>query len=59
MPGDLIKKVNNHEIRDIGAFKEVVKRIDPSEGVVLDIMRQGRPFYITVHPARRDRGAWQ
>lgn len=58
-PGDLIKKVNRYEIKDIRTFKEVIRRVNPAKGVVLDIVRQGRPFYITIHPAGQDRGAWQ
>ena len=58
-PGDLIKKVNTYEIKDIRTFKEVIRKVDPSSGVVLDIIRQGRPFYITVYSAGQDLGAWQ
>jgi serine protease Do len=58
-PGDLIRKINNHEVRDIRAFKEVIKRVNPSKGIVLDIVRQRRPFYVTIQPLRQDRGAWQ
>ncbi len=58
-PGDLIKKINNREVRDIQAFKEIIKKVDPSKGIVLDIVRQRRPFYVTIQPVRQDRGAWQ
>ncbi len=58
-PGDVIKKVNNRRIRDIEEFKDLIRNIDPSAGVVLDIVRQKRPFYITIKSARRDFGAWQ
>ena len=59
LAGDLIKKVNNKEIKDIEQFKEIARRIDPSKGVVLDIVRQRRPFYITIRTTKNDRGAWQ
>lgn len=58
-PGDVITRVNNMQVKNIEAFKEIVINIDPSKGVVLDVMRQNRPFYITVHSAKRDLGAWQ
>ncbi len=58
-PGDIIKKVNNMRVKDIEAFKKIIINVDPSKGVVLDVMRQNRLFYITVHSANRDLGAWQ
>ncbi len=58
-PGDVITRVNNGQIKDIESFKDIIKTVDPSKGVVLDIMRQDRPFYITIHAAKRDLGAWQ
>lgn len=58
-PGDVITSVNNMQVKDIEAFKEIIIKVDPSKGVVLDIIRQNRPFYITVHSAKRDLGAWQ
>ncbi|MFC1675469.1 trypsin-like peptidase domain-containing protein [Planctomycetota bacterium] len=57
--GDVITRVNGMQIKDIEAFKDIIKTVDPSNGVVLDIMRQNRPFYVTIHPAKRDLGAWQ
>ncbi len=59
LPGDLIKKVNNKEVQDIEQFKEIARKINPSKGVVLDIVRQKRPFYITIQTTGNDRGAWQ
>ena len=58
-PGDVITRVNNMRVKNIEAFKEIIINVDPSKGVVLDVMRQNRPFYITVHSAKRDLGAWQ
>lgn len=58
-PGDVIKMINNRPINNIEEFKNLIKRIDPSAGVVLDIVRQKRPFYITIKSSRRDFGAWQ
>jgi serine protease Do len=57
--GDVITRVNDMQIKDIQSFKDIIKTVDPSKGVVLDIMRQNRPFYITIHPAKGNLGAWQ
>ncbi len=59
MAGDVIKKVNNKQVKDIESFKEIIKNVDISEGALLDIVRQKRPFYISIPPTKRDRGAWQ
>lgn len=58
-PGDLIRKINTHQVTGIQSFKEIIKQVDTSEGVVLDILRQKRPFYITIKPVARNLGAWQ
>jgi serine protease Do len=58
MAGDVIKKVNNKPVNDIESFKDVIKNVDISEGALLDIVRQKRPFYISIPPINRDRGAW-
>ncbi len=57
--GDVIRRVNNRRIKNIEEFKDLIKKVDPSAGVVLDIVRQKRPFYITIKSAKRDFGAWQ
>jgi serine protease Do len=59
MAGDVIKKVNNKPVNDIESFKEVIKNVDISEGVLLDIVRQRRPLYVTIRPTKQDLGAWQ
>ncbi len=60
MAGDVIKKINNKEVKDIKAFKEIIKTVDISKGVLLqDIVRQKRPSYITIRPTGQDLGAWQ
>ena len=59
MVGDVIKKVNDKQVRDIETFKEVIKKVDVSQGVLLDVIRQRRPFYITIRPTKQDLGAWQ
>jgi S1-C subfamily serine protease len=58
MAGDVIKKVNNKPVNDIESFKEVIKSVNISEGVLLDIVRQKRPFYISIPPIEQDLGTW-
>jgi S1-C subfamily serine protease len=59
MAGDVIKKVNNKPVNDIEPFKEIIKKVDVSQGVLLDVVRQRRPFYITIRPTKQDLGALQ
>lgn len=59
MAGDVIKKVNNKEVKDNKAFKEIIKTVDISKGELPDIVRQKRPSYITIRPTEQDLGAWQ
>ena len=59
MAGDVIKKVNNKPVKDIEPFKEVIKKVDVSQGVLLDVVRQRRAFYITIRPTKQDIGAWK
>ena len=51
--GDLIRAVNQNKTADLNAFKEETKKIDTKSGVVLDILRQGSPRYISyIGPAK-------
>ncbi len=60
MAGDVIKKVNNNEAKDIKASKKIIKTVDISKGALLqDIIRQKQPSYITIRPTEQDLGAWQ
>jgi serine protease Do len=45
--GDIIKGINRKNISSISDFRRAVKKADLSEGVVFDVLRQGRPVYIT------------
>ncbi|MBA7510257.1 Periplasmic serine endoprotease DegP [subsurface metagenome] len=45
--GDLIRSVNRQSTGNCKEFKKVVKKADLSEGVIFDIVRRGRPVYIT------------
>jgi len=45
--GDVIRAVNQEPTPDVDAFTRVTSRVKLSEGVVLDILRQGRPLYLS------------
>jgi serine protease Do len=45
--GDLISSINRQSTGDCKEFKKMVKQVDLSQGVVFDIVRRGRPIYIT------------
>jgi Do/DeqQ family serine protease len=45
--GDLIRNLNRQPTRNLSEFKNVVKKVDLSEGVIFDIVRRGHPIYVT------------
>ena len=45
--GDLIKGINQKPVTDIKSFANITRPIDIKKGVMFDIIRQGRPIYIT------------
>jgi len=45
--GDLIKNVNRQATPNLTEFKKVIRGVDLSRGVIFDIVRRGRPLYIT------------
>ncbi|MDH5174010.1 MAG: PDZ domain-containing protein, partial [Elusimicrobiota bacterium] len=45
--GDLIRSINRQSTVDCKQFRKVVKQVDLSQGVIFDILRRGRPAYIT------------
>lgn len=47
MVGDLIRAINQAATPDVSAFQRVVSKVNLSEGVVLDILRQGHPLYLS------------
>jgi len=48
MKGDLIRSINQKEIKDIYSFERITKKIDVRDGVVFDILRRGEPLYVSV-----------
>jgi len=45
--GDLIRSINRKTTRNIKEFKEAIKGVNLSEGVIFDIVRGGRAVYMT------------
>ncbi|MFA5975744.1 MAG: Do family serine endopeptidase [Elusimicrobiota bacterium] len=45
--GDVIRAVNQMPTPDVSHFSSAVSKVDFSEGVVLDILRQGRSIYLS------------
>ncbi|MBF0217226.1 MAG: hypothetical protein HQL30_09575 [Candidatus Omnitrophica bacterium] len=46
--GDLLKSVNNQKTDSISKFLKCVKMIDIRKGVLVDVLRNGQPIYITL-----------
>lgn len=46
-PGDIIRAVNQAATPTVDAFIAATKRANLSEGIVLDVLRQGRPLYLS------------
>ena len=46
-PGDVIRAVNQAPTPDVAAFSRAAGSVKLSEGVVLDILREGRPIYLS------------
>lgn len=47
MVGDLIKAINQNPVSNVSEFEKVVAKANFEEGVVFDILRKGRPVYIS------------
>ncbi len=47
--GDFLKAINNKQIRNVKEFLNVARGIDSDEGVLLDILRDRGPLYITLY----------
>ncbi|MGM0568568.1 MAG: Do family serine endopeptidase [Elusimicrobiota bacterium] len=45
--GDIIRQINRKEIKNLEDFKKVSEEISLSEGVVFDVLRNGRPVYLS------------
>ena len=46
--GDLLKAINNKKVHTISEFLKTSKSINLDQGVLLDILRNGEPLYITL-----------
>lgn len=45
--GDLVKGINKQNIESVADFERAIKKVDLDEGVVFDIVRAGKPLYVT------------
>ncbi|OGS22777.1 MAG: hypothetical protein A2252_10655 [Elusimicrobia bacterium RIFOXYA2_FULL_39_19] len=45
--GDLIKSINNIETKTIETFNKATKKVNLSDGIVFDIVRNGKPVYLS------------
>jgi type II secretory pathway component PulC len=45
--GDIIKGINQQDTATVRAFNSVTRKIDPSNGIVFDVVRRGMPLYIS------------
>ncbi|MFH1283060.1 MAG: Do family serine endopeptidase [bacterium] len=45
--GDLIKSINQNKTMNIEMFNDVVSKIKKSGGIVFDVVREGKPLYIS------------
>ena len=59
--GDVITGINNRRIDSLKDFRKVSQNINPTEGVLLDIQRNGFPMYISINNAGTapDRGPFE
>lgn len=48
--GDVVTAVNNHPVRDVLDFFDMASNVDLRGGVVLDLIRDGSPLYLTIDP---------
>jgi serine protease Do len=45
--GDLIKSINRIKINDTFVFSKIIKQLKLSDGIVIDIIRQGTPMFLS------------
>lgn len=50
IPGDVIRGVNTREVANLSDLKDAAKGIKISDGIFLDIIRDGQPMYLSVKP---------
>ncbi len=53
-PGDIIKMINNKPVLTVADFKKIISGVNFSKGVVFDIIRDGRPVYLTYSESAGD-----
>jgi len=46
-PGDIILGINNMKVKNVKDFEQTVPKVSLKEGVVFDVIREGRPLYVS------------
>jgi S1-C subfamily serine protease len=46
--GDVIKAMNNHNVPDMVSFIKLARKVNVKDGILLDVIRAGKPMYITI-----------
>ncbi len=50
--GDLVREINRSPVRDAAGFRKAAAGADLREGVLFDLVRDGRPMYLSVQSQR-------
>jgi serine protease Do len=50
--GDVILEINRVKITNAADFEKIMKKVDLSKGVVFDIIRNGKPLYLSYRKSR-------
>jgi serine protease Do len=48
-PGDIIQEINKRPVKNTDDFKEVIRKANPRDGVVLMVKRENVSFYAVIH----------
>ena len=48
--GDVIMEINRKVVEDVDSFKSIVKKIDPKDGILLLLDRQGQKLFLALNP---------
>lgn len=52
--GDIIKSVGNNDVESVRRFRQVIVQSQPGERLTFDVLRDGRPFKVTLEMARAE-----
>jgi serine protease Do len=49
--GDVIREIDNKEVKSVGEYKEALRKSEPEEGVLLWIQRGEHSSYVAIYPS--------